>query len=816
MDRFRNLIAQLNDPHRVAQATRRAVEVGVALCVLLAPMALGGRYEAGKLLYIGLVMGTCAAWLTCRRSSGEPRLPPAVFAVLAAVLAIPLVQIVPLPSGLLDQLSPARATLLPAWEADGGLAGLLGQWRTLSYATSETRLGIALAVAHVGLFLVAFHAIRDKQDVRRLLGLIAGGAVLMAAIGVVQSVLPNGKILWVYDYAYRKTGAAAQGAFTTPNHFGHFVMLGLGPLAYFLLHTLKTGPLATRSRSGQNAGTDQAKFLAAACLAGLVVVLAAAVMSQSRGVLGTLVIALALCGLLFARIGWLRWRQVAVGAITAVVLASIAVSLGYGSLEEGGTRDLNSIEDWQNDNGRFAIWAANARAFVASPWIGYGIGTHRDVYHAFMSTPCETEFTHAESGYLQVATECGLAGIVLLVAVLALLWLWCSAGLRSCSNPEDAALWSAIIVGLATCVLHGAVDFIWYVPACLLVAILLAAAAARLHQLTAAAQAQTSASHDHRSHGYLPAAVSLALVWAVVAAIPAARAAQHWDRYLQANRALDFVSQRQLTEPDERALRKLADERDYYLASMVAELRAVVAIRPDYSRAHERLASRCLQQFELSRLYAENAMTLPSIREAALAAEFPSEEEVRGWLNRAFDQNSRLLLLAHDHARAALRLDPLSAEAYMQLAQLDFLESAANRNTPLLTNQAMRVRPLDGAVLYEAGLQSHFAGDLESWRERWRKAIELPGDHRYRMVSQMACCLPAQVLLDEFPVDWKMQQFAYRTYEQAGDTESLRVLAKHATDSLAQPAGDLSPGELAFRWRQASAMQLSLDQVDAA
>ena len=96
-------------------------------------------------------------------------------------------------------------------------------------------------------------------------------------------------------------------------------------------------------------------------------------------------------------------------------------------------------------------------------------------------------------------------------------------------------------------------------------------------------------------------------------------------------------------------------------------LENVVYWDPDHARAHLALTEVHLRLFEALRKTGQNRMPLLSIRDAALASDFPSRESLNRWLDRAVGAPAAHLTAALRHCRQSLVASP-AARARLRLS----------------------------------------------------------------------------------------------------------------------------------------------------
>jgi len=791
------------------------VDAGLAAVIGVAPFVFGGRHDVGRLVFVALVALTALAWFI-----RQGLFPQAAWtrswahALLVLALAIVGLQLVPFPADWLARLAPRTTDLLPMWSSTSNLT--FGQWSTLSLTPRETTLGLAMLVSYALLFTVLGQRIASTADVERLLNTVAIAAVAMAAFGLVQLFASNGKFFWFYVHPFRTTDHSATGAFMNRNHFASFLVLGVGPLVRWLVAAFRANaPQAARRGL---APAPHAWLPTTLLLAALVIVLLAIALSFSRG--GAM--ALAAATLTISLVYW-RWRLIDAQylcGLTAVALVMLGLLSLYGYEQLTSRLDdfvSGSVDSLDSSAGRRRVWAANVAAIQQGGLFGAGLGSHLAVCPVYLTEPSTKYYTHAENGYLQIATENGWLGAALLALALTLVAAWCLAGFTRIMDAPARLAFGAAAAGLAASAVHSAVDFVWYVPACLSVTIALAVVTLRLTQLAAPTSAANSFRLLSRPRWIeMTAGAALAAVWTIHTFVGPGVAAIHWERY-----QCDVVARARIfgdptlpgaKTPTASELAILAPLEQ----SIERHLRDTLAWDPSFARAHLRLAALLVQRFERAQQQSDNVMMAAQIRDAAFAARFPSLDAQRAWLARAFGPNIELLVHAQTHARRALMLSPLEGDGYIFLANLGFLAGDLSDRAVACIAQAERVRPYDGDVAFEAGKQALIDGDQEAAIRYFARCFGTPGDHQLRIVGLLAGRIAAEVLIAELHPDWRTLRPIWARYREHGSDADLRALVAYAATVTERDAGTNREFRPAYLWLYQSQLHTDLQQHDRA
>jgi len=733
-----------------------AVDLGLATAIFLTPWCMGGRHPLGELALVVVAVLTSIAWMLRpgeRDGSTRWTRSPADW-IFAAALTLVAGQLAPWPEAARDVLSPHLRGLLPLWSQGESTWGV---WHSISLTPSITQDALALLLAYGLLFFTALQRIQRVEDVERVVRWVAGSATLMAGFGLLQYLTSNGKFLWFYHHPARDTWRAVTGMYVNKNHFAHFLALGVGPVVWCLQHSLRV------PHGERHGGQSRQAWHAMGWTFALGLIVFAGLMSLSRGGIAVMGLALMVCGGAYYHAGLLSRRMLlSAVAVLGIVGCSLAIH-GHQAvterLDDYGSGTLNELD---KDGNRRRIWSTDLKAALDYAVLGSGAGSHREIYPTYLEETLDVELTHAENGYLQIALELGVPGLALLLCALAYVGRWCAIGVFRAPSRRAMMCAAAVAASLLVSAVHSLVDFVWYIPSCMVVALLLAACGWRLALLAQPHGTCGFVGVPRRMAWAVAVCVAVTGAWMAERTARATLAAPHWDAYLE----YAFSAKGRAGEP--------AGE------DVIEHLRRVVAWTPGDARGHLRLSAAYLQQFETLQSQSRNAMPLNQIRDAAIASRFASRSELDAWLSRAVGDHRRLLDIAQWHARQALEHCPLQGEAYTYLAELQFLNGPPQVTTAALVAQALRVRPFSGPVLLCAGSEAALANDFAGAFECWRRALRAGETTQRHLIDLwVSAGVPAQVILAEFRPDPGVVRLMEPRYRKVGDDLQYRAILEY-------------------------------------
>ncbi len=785
------------------------VDLGLAGVVFLAPMFMGGRYEIGRLVYVLCVSIAACGWAGHQWLSKKPhwRWSGAEPLLLGALVLLSL-QLTPLPPTLLQRISPEVPRLLPLWNATPEADSTLGGWQNVTVAPQATRAALVTLLAHGLLFLVVVQRLQERRDIERMLRWLACSAMLMAGVGLAQFLFGNGRFLWVYEHPSRDTYGVVKGTFQNQNHFAHFLILGLGPLVWWLQRLWDPQPAG---KSFRRRSSDRQQLGRAALAIGLGLVAIAILLTFSRGGVIAAFVATTLCLSLMIRRGLLAGKALlAIGGMTIVLVAALAIH-GYEPL----AARLSTLRDSQTldeiCHGRSALWKAHLTAIPRFLLFGAGAGSHRDIYPTYLETEYAVEFTHAENGYLQVLLETGVTGLLLALIAAGMALGWSIRVYLRSADRADAAVAAVVLAGLVASLVHAGGDFVWYLPACFSLTLILAACGCRTDQLIRGRGTRKAAGRPRKpSEFVLPRSASLGILLTVgiaVAAmmgnrIPPARGALHWDAYFR------------LSLAEQAAMRQGEELCTQQMAAMGNHLQRLLQQEPRNHLAHLRLAWLCLQEFDVRQMDSDHPMPLIQIRDAALASEFPDQQSLDAWLTVVLGENRSWLDRALWHTYQGLQRAPLHGEGYVFLAELGFLRGQNAADKRVLLQQAQTVRPYSSTVMMAAGREAFLEGDDQRGLALWKKAFQQAPQHRRTIIETLAAEMPVAVFLEQFEPDLSGQRELYAFYRRRQLTPQLLELAVEYGRALVADAEQQTGSAAALRWSQAASVYQTLEDPE--
>ena len=743
--------------------------------MIVVAIGFGGRMADGQLALVVGASVTTLCWMIYQLTSTEPRYSwtGSEWLWLAGIL-VGVCQILPLPTDWLLFLSPQIKTVLPLWFDQPDV--FPGGWHQLSFAPWETASGLATFVSYALLFLVASQRMRTVTDIETSLCYVALASISMMVFAQLQFLGSNGKFFWTYDHPYMTTDSYPLGCFTNRNHLAQFLALGTAPLIWWLLRRFQQQQLDRTARRGLPTGLHSMAILV--LLASVIGIGLTVLMTLSRGGLMAIVLATLIAIGLLCRIGLASMR---------FGLALIVCTLATGGFFSFTKYESILASRLEQNSGRSEIWQANYENARDFPLLGTGVGTHSDAYQLKIN-PLSIdgkEYTHAECGYLQVASESGLAGLMVAALMIATAFWWCLSAMRN-SELKCRSAAAVILASLVANVSQAVGDFFWYTPSCMLLLAVQLACAARLSRMTRqeAGVIPWSFRLPRLVTGLGLCALIPLSIWMFDLKNPAALAEPH------------RIQELRLASLDEKDLNE--DEKEETVSQRLKESLLAARLNPRDAKLQESAASAYLQLFDIKQTQAENTMSIGMLRDTVRSSDFESVKAAGEWLERAVGANLKLLRLAKRAVNRSLANSPLRSKAYIQLADLNFL---TRKDDPEFTErclkQALSLRPSDPNTMYLVGNLELQEGRIDEALDHWRVAFKRSSRIQERIADLLANQMSLEYFQKEFDPDWKGLQVIGRAFVKAGREEvAEQVKRLYITEALRHADSLTSDDEL--------------------
>lgn len=388
----------------------------LAMVMVIAAIVFGGNALTAPLAELTaewLIAMCTMIWLWTARSAGLPRLAPRAWLIAAVVLALPLLQLVPLPAALWHRL-PGRGLEIQAL----ALIGRADSWRPLSLTPARTLAALLTAACGVAMLLVT--ASLDRRGRDRVLAAIVAGAGLTLLVGAAQ--LSGGDGSWFRFYQPHQDYLT--GFQSSHDMAADILLIGLAAFGALIANRAETArPIAAGAESGRlrgiqpGAGKSGRRSIGplALLLAGDMLLILGVELAGSRTGIALLFVPIAAQAAMFRHRLALTLRSALIGVAALLVAAGFLAAVLWN----------NSVLD--RVFARFAlrtelrpeIWHDGMVAVREYfPW-GSGLGSFMPIFMPVERLEAVRifHFGTADCDYLQLVIEAGLPGLLLVALV---------------------------------------------------------------------------------------------------------------------------------------------------------------------------------------------------------------------------------------------------------------------------------------------------------------------------------------------------------------------------------------------------------------
>ena len=378
---------------------------------------------------------------------------------LGVFLLIAVIQLIPLPSGLMSIISPNTYAIKAELLNDSSDAETPMKLTTVSFYPNATKHDLRLVLAIAAVFVVVLNVFRQPEQIKRLLMAIVLTGGLVTLITFAQNLFGNGKIYGLIPI--RSGGYAHCGPFVNHSHYGQFINLSIGAALGLIIAKLHEDFAHRRKTPIDVLGYFSSQSAKSVWLMIAIIILGATSVFTSltrSGMLAMLIVSV-FTTFILARRQYLKahnWLMVVSAMAAFICILYIGFDAVYDRLAT-----LRNIDQYGD---RLQILKDLLACFKLFPVLGTGLGTHLVVYPMFDNSSIIALASHAENEYAQALEETGLIGLGALI-IFGIIILSGYAGNIRTNNPPICSTAYGLGFGLLAILIQSLSDFGQHLPA---------------------------------------------------------------------------------------------------------------------------------------------------------------------------------------------------------------------------------------------------------------------------------------------------------------------------------------------------------------
>jgi len=418
--------------------------------LIFSPLAFGAVEQWSLAVMESLSLSALVLFLAGKRGKGAaclyevPGLLP-----LSFFLGYILLQLVPMPPGLLKIVSPGTYALYKdtLWSADPSA------WGSLSIHKKATLSEFFRMGSYAAFYVLTVQLLTRKELLKKTVGTVAVFASALAFFGMLQRFLWNNKIYWVRELT---AGGDPFGPYVNRNHYAGLIDMLL-PLVVSLSIYYRPRYLSTslRDRAVEVFDNSRTKLHVLLGLSG--VLLATSVfLSLSKGGI------ISLCLSLVFMAGMMRnkGREGRGWVLVAFTLMLVFYSVGWFGWDRIFER-FAALRDAQGSisEARVGIWRDSLGIVKDFPLTGTGLGSYLRIYQKYRSITADGIVDHAHNDYLELITEGGAVAVALFGWFVAAAIYNAYKGFRRRRDRYSTFLFIGAVSGVVSMLIHSLTDF---------------------------------------------------------------------------------------------------------------------------------------------------------------------------------------------------------------------------------------------------------------------------------------------------------------------------------------------------------------------
>jgi O-antigen ligase len=364
---------------------------------------------------------------------------------LSLFLLLILLQLLPLPPGVLKILSPKTFEIRHQLLITNNQLSIT----TLSFVPFVTQVNFFKWLTLIGLFLFLLRWKPMGQSDRTMKQLI----IVVMVVGVFESLYGmfeffsgHGQILNLEEEGLV---GSVTGTFINRNYFAGYLLMVV-PLSIGYLFSREAAQSSTSMGWRHRLASLDGKTLLLGF--GVIVMIVGLIFSASRMGISSLLLSFTLITFLFRD----PQREKKFSKTSVLIFGLALLWAAWIGLDTVLSRFITSTEDF---GFRWTMWANTFQILKDFPLFGSGLGTFVYIFPMYRSLHVQGLATHAENDFLQLASEVGLIGIGLLLILFLFLSYKAISGIRLLT-PRDSGRYIGIggLVGILALMFHSLVE----------------------------------------------------------------------------------------------------------------------------------------------------------------------------------------------------------------------------------------------------------------------------------------------------------------------------------------------------------------------
>jgi len=368
---------------------------------------------------------------------------------LVLLLLWMLLQLVPLPSSLLVYLSPGSLEVYrPVYEALDSQ-----QWLPMTVNQKATLQETIRIASYILMYIITIQLLTSGKYLKRTVEVVVSITIVIAFFAIIQRYTSPEHIYWFRPVP---EGGSPFGPWVNRSQYAGFMAMVLpliiGLFLYFRPSVEEEEPFRAKIVTLLTSpGSNLRIFLSL----GVVLVLLSILLSLSRGgILVTLLSILVFFYLLSKKSSFRFWP------VLIIISGSVVLFfLTFGSEEISWKFSNTFTEEGEWKLSRLAIWK-DTLEIIKTFWLtGSGFGTFVDIFPVYKTMPNNMVYDHAHNDYLELLTDGGVIGFILVVwFILAVL----TSGWKKIRRRRDnfsILIGIAAMVGICSMLFYAFTDF---------------------------------------------------------------------------------------------------------------------------------------------------------------------------------------------------------------------------------------------------------------------------------------------------------------------------------------------------------------------